>query len=41
MRIFLIACAAAIAIAIAAAVVLDGFAQEPSSAAFSRPGVRI
>jgi hypothetical protein len=41
MRIFLAACAAAVIIAIAAAAILDGFMQEPSAAAFSRPGVRI
>jgi hypothetical protein len=41
MRIFLAACAAALFIAIAAAVVLDRFVQETSSAAFSKPGVRL
>jgi hypothetical protein len=41
MRIFLAACAAAVVIAIGVAVVLDGFIQESSAAAFSRPGVRL
>ena len=41
MRIFLAACAAAVVIAIGVAVVLDGFIQESSTAAFSRPGVRL
>jgi hypothetical protein len=41
MRVFLAACAAAVVIAIAAAAVLDGFMQEPSAAAFSKPSVRL
>jgi hypothetical protein len=41
MRAFLAACVAATVIAIAAAVVLDNFVQEASSAAFTLPSARI
>jgi uncharacterized membrane protein len=41
MRAFLIACVVAVVIAIGGSVVLDTFVQEPSAAAFTRPGVRI
>ena len=41
MRVFLAACVAAAVIAIAAAVVLDNFVQEPVSVAFALPSARI
>jgi hypothetical protein len=40
MRAFLVACVVAVAIAVGAAAVLDGFLQEASSSAFSEPSVR-
>jgi hypothetical protein len=41
MRVFLAACVAVVVIAITAAVVLDNFVQEGSSAAFALPSARI
>jgi hypothetical protein len=41
MRVFLAACAAAVVIALAAASILDGFMQQPSAAAFTKPSARI
>jgi hypothetical protein len=41
MRAFLVACVAAVVIAIAAAVVLDRFVQQTSAAAFTLPSARI
>jgi hypothetical protein len=41
MRAFVIACVVAIILAIAAAAMLDGFLQEPSSTSFSTSGVRL
>ncbi len=40
-RVFLAACVAAAVMALAAAVVLDNFVQEASSAAFTLPSARI
>jgi hypothetical protein len=40
MRAFLVACLVAIAIAVGAAAVLDGFLQEASSTAFTESGAR-
>jgi len=41
MRPFILACCAAILIAVGAAIVLDRFVQEPSSTAFTEPSARI
>jgi hypothetical protein len=41
MRVFVIACFVAGIIAVAAASILDNFAQESSSAAFAEPSARI
>jgi len=41
MRSFLAACVVAIAVAIAAAFILDNFVQESAKAAFALPSVRV
>ena len=41
MKIFLIACAAAIVIAIIGGIVLSGFVQDPADKAFSTEAVRL
>jgi len=41
MRAFIVACFAAVAIAIGAAAILDNFAQESSAVAFAEPSARV
>jgi hypothetical protein len=41
MRAFIVACAVAVIFAVGGAAILANFVQEPSSAAFAEPGVRI
>ena len=41
MRIFMVACLAVMVVAVGAAALLDNFAQESSSAAFTEPSARI
>ena len=41
MRAFIVACFVGATIALSAAVVLDSLVQEPASAAFAEPSVRI
>jgi|HubBroStandDraft_6_1064221.scaffolds.fasta_scaffold7870199_1 hypothetical protein len=41
MRVFIVACFAVTVIALAAAAVLDGFAQESSATAYTEPTARI
>jgi hypothetical protein len=41
MRAFIVACAVAVIFAVGGAAILANFVQEPASAAFAEPGVRI
>ena len=41
MQVFIVACLAAIVIAVSAAAILDSFVQESASTAFTEPSARI